>query len=558
MSGAEKLTGGHDPGASELVFYLARGMKPSEAHKLFEDSEIRERRTKEIRHLKLPRRYVYSDEKRLTDVIRSLRDGSFLVVWSVDLMTTALPALKTAIKAKEGRNLNIMIYDKRLMIDPDSTFVQGMLEAFATIWYRKEDGKGSLSQEERSKAKEEGSRIVYVAVPHAPLAPERQAEIRELSLRGRSIKQISRELKVSQNTVIKYRRDIKGQIPPPRKEKRFSVSKRAEIELLKYPLIERDTAVWNSLFNFISGVPASKSQRSYATTMRMFFKLLQESGVKSITHPQEITAAHVVDARDLAMKKYREASARTVMQTASRYFTLLKRDGIIGDDYKALFATFHAQRHKVVTNPITGEWISAILQAAESELGRMRGAKDEVIAHRNFIAVLILSMTGFRAFSMLSLRKQDFSRRGAEYFLTPLIKRQGRVTMKIAPECGEEIEKYISRWFEHSPDDAHIIFSRQHGQLVPIEHDRLSKVIKDLSKKAGVKENVRPHTFRATFATELHKSGVKLEEIRLLMGHASIKQTLAYIKHYDIKPETSWIGWKRGKADDESVKRSRD
>lgn len=57
-------------------------------------------------------------------------------------------------------------------------------------------------------------------------------------------------------------------------------------------------------------------------------------------------------------------------------------------------------------------------------------------------------------------------------------------------------------------------------------------ILKDIGTAANV-ENVHPHRFRRTFATDLWKAGVPVETIRILMGHSNIATTLKYI---DIDP----------------------
>lgn len=60
----------------------------------------------------------------------------------------------------------------------------------------------------------------------------------------------------------------------------------------------------------------------------------------------------------------------------------------------------------------------------------------------------------------------------------------------------------------------------------------IEKLLKIIGSDAKV-ENVHPHRFRRTFATDLWKAGVPAETIRILMGHSDIQTTLRYI---DINP----------------------
>jgi integrase/recombinase XerD len=76
------------------------------------------------------------------------------------------------------------------------------------------------------------------------------------------------------------------------------------------------------------------------------------------------------------------------------------------------------------------------------------------------------------------------------------------------------------------PGNEDILFLNKRGS-------RLSRVmifliIKDLVKKAGIKKNISPHTFRHSFATHLVEGGADLRAVQEMLGHENITTTEIY------------------------------
>lgn len=64
----------------------------------------------------------------------------------------------------------------------------------------------------------------------------------------------------------------------------------------------------------------------------------------------------------------------------------------------------------------------------------------------------------------------------------------------------------------------------------PISGDGVRAAVERTKKMAGLSKPVTPRTLRHCFATHMLESGVKLEQIQLLMGHRSLRTTQIYAR----------------------------
>ena len=99
----------------------------------------------------------------------------------------------------------------------------------------------------------------------------------------------------------------------------------------------------------------------------------------------------------------------------------------------------------------------------------------------------------------------------------------------IGAEAIKQIELYRTGVRNHlniQLGEEDILFLNHRGS-------RLSRVmifllLKDLAKKAGIKKNISPHTFRHSFATHLVEGGADLRAVQEMLGHESITTTEIY------------------------------
>ena len=77
-----------------------------------------------------------------------------------------------------------------------------------------------------------------------------------------------------------------------------------------------------------------------------------------------------------------------------------------------------------------------------------------------------------------------------------------------------------------SKDNEDILFLNRRGSK--LTRVMIFLILKDLAKKAGIKKNISPHTFRHSFATHLVEGGADLRAVQEMLGHESITTTEIY------------------------------
>lgn len=136
------------------------------------------------------------------------------------------------------------------------------------------------------------------------------------------------------------------------------------------------------------------------------------------------------------------------------------------------------------------------------------------------IVELLLS-SGVRVNEMVNMQISDI-----DFDKMSVLVRNGKGgkqrTTYINDVAALHIKKYLSERTENGP---YLFYNKNHEQLAT---NGVRFILRGLGEKAGV-EDVHPHRFRRTFATNLAKRGMGVQEIRVLLGHSDINTTLEYV-----------------------------
>lgn len=96
--------------------------------------------------------------------------------------------------------------------------------------------------------------------------------------------------------------------------------------------------------------------------------------------------------------------------------------------------------------------------------------------------------------------------------------------------------KYLLTYLHSRTDDREQLFVGQRGLYT---RQGILALTYRVGERAGVSD-VHPHRFRRTFATDLSKRGMEVQEIQKLLGHSNINTTMVYVATDDSKVQSSY------------------
>jgi len=146
---------------------------------------------------------------------------------------------------------------------------------------------------------------------------------------------------------------------------------------------------------------------------------------------------------------------------------------------------------------------------------------------RNRAILETLYSCGLRVSELIDLRVSNL------HFRMGFIKIHGKGKKERLIPIGKKAKKEIKLYLKNyrgklniDKDSEDILFLNRRGRK--LSRVMIFTIIKNLSKKVGLKKNVSPHTFRHSFASHLVEGGADLRAVQEMLGHESILTTEIY------------------------------
>ena len=208
-------------------------------------------------------------------------------------------------------------------------------------------------------------------------------------------------------------------------------------------------------------------------------------------------------------KEQRKISNRTLenmRKTISTFFGWLHDEGLIGQNPAR--AVKQIKYDKIVRKPFTPVEREKIKSAC-------RQLRDLALSE-------FLYASGLRVSEVISLDRTsiDFVTREA----TVIGKGGKERRFYLSEVCAEYLRQYLNS----RCDDNAALFVGTKSPYRRLTKEGVEYIVKDLGQKAGV-NNVHPHRFRRTLATDLVRKGVPIQDVAQILGHSDLRTTQVYV-----------------------------
>ena len=221
----------------------------------------------------------------------------------------------------------------------------------------------------------------------------------------------------------------------------------------------------------------------------------------------------------LALEQHRGISGRTLENTRaniSAFFQWMVNDEIIQKNPTSNIKPI--KYHQEVRKPFSEVEIDALRSGC-------RTVKERAI-------IEMLLSTGVRVSELSYMNVEDVNINKLSVHVTHGKGSKERVTYTTSVAM-----KHLLRYIEERREDGEALFyNKDHKRL---NDGGIRHILNTISKRSGV-YNVHPHRFRRTFATNLAKRGMDVQEIQRLLGHSNINTTMTYVCIDDSKIQESY------------------
>ena len=252
---------------------------------------------------------------------------------------------------------------------------------------------------------------------------------------------------------------------------------------------------------------------SYMRDIRQFDHWLNENGILSVLEADQLNISAYLS--HLQQQGRSAATVSRSLASLKNFYAYLVSTGFLTDS--PVTTQIHVERgEKKLPQVLTGAEVDKLL--AQPAPVDAKGIRDKAMLE-------LLYATGLRVTELIDLNLQDFN---------PDLKsirigddKKSR-TIPLYPAAYKALVRYLTE-----TRAGMVVDSGENALFVNVNGTRMSrqgfwKILKHYQAKAGIKQEITPHTLRHSFAVHLIENGAELTAVKELMGHSDISSTQLY------------------------------
>lgn len=266
---------------------------------------------------------------------------------------------------------------------------------------------------------------------------------------------------------------------------------------------------------------SENTELSYHRDLNKVKAYLEEQGITDIKKVTSTTLNSYV----LYMEKNKFSAATISRSIASlkAFYHYLYREGSVTEDAAE---QLHAPRIE--------KKMPAILSMDEVVRLLEQPSGDSPKEIRDKAMLELLYATGIRVTELITLKKSDVNLQLGYIICRDASKER---VIPFGNAAKDALIRYLNESravLIHDPDSEYL-FANCSGK--PMSRQGFWKLIKSYAKKAGIVEDITPHTLRHSFAAHLVENGADLRSVQEMLGHSDISTTQIYaqMNHNRIK-----------------------
>ena len=240
-------------------------------------------------------------------------------------------------------------------------------------------------------------------------------------------------------------------------------------------------------------------------TIAHYGYILRKATKEMNTPIKSLTVYHL--RQYLTNEKKRGVSDRTlngVRSIFSSFFNWLNAEGMIS--CSPCVNLGHIKYTKKVRSPFTSIELESL--------------KEQCLIPRDKAIVHFLLSSGCRISEICALNRNDIDLQNKECVVL------GKGNKERIVYLDDVTAMLLTVYLENRKDDFPALFiGKGSSRMTP---GGIRKMLSNVAKRAGV-ENVHPHRFRRTLATNLINRGMSIQEVASILGHENINTTMTYV-----------------------------